>query len=220
MIKIAIADDHTLFKAGIIELIQAQPDMQLLFEAPNGNAFIDNISPLALPHVALVDLEMPGMNGMELTIYLRNNFPSIKVIVVSAYNYERYIAKLIESGASAFLSKTVNSTTLFEAIRHTWQYGFYMTEGVFKAMQKTGPLQKTYNTINHIPIELTAREKEVLLLICQELTNQEIADRFSVSVRTIEGHRNNLLLKTGCRNTAGLVMFAVQYNLTGLFPGR
>lgn len=218
MIKIAIADDHTLLKAGIIELVQAQPDMQLLFEAENGDAFLECISRHPLPDIALIDLEMPGMNGMALTTYLRDNIPSIKIIVVSAYAYERYITRLIESGASAFLSKTANTNTLFEAIRHTWQYGFYMTENVYKAMQKTGPLQKTYNTVNHIPVELTPREKEVLRLICQEQTNQEIADRFFVSVRTIEGHRNNLLLKTGCRNTAGLVMFAVRYDLTGLLP--
>lgn len=218
MIKIAIADDHTLFKAGITELIKAQNDMQLVFEAQDGKAFIESISTHPMPDIAIIDLEMPGMNGMELATYLRYNFSSIKIIVVSAYNYDRYIAKLIESGASAFLSKAVNTATLFEAIRHTWQYGFYMTEGVFKAMQKAGTLQKTYNTINHIPIELTAREKEVLQLICREFTNQEIADKFSVSVRTIDGHRNNLLLKTGCRNTAGLVMFAIRYGFIELLP--
>jgi DNA-binding NarL/FixJ family response regulator len=218
MIKIAIADDHTLFKAGIIELIKAQDDMHLIFESQDGKAFIESISSHHMPDIAIIDLEMPGMNGMELTTYLRDNFSSIKVIVVSAYNYDRYIAKLIESGASTFLSKAVNTATLFEAIRHTWQYGFYMTEGVFKAMQKAGPLQKTYNTINRIPVELTAREKEVLQLICRELTNQEIADKFSVSVRTIEGHRNNLLLKTGCRNTAGLVMFAIKHGIIEILP--
>lgn len=220
MIKIAIADDHTLFKAGISELIQAQPDMQLLFEAQDGKAFIDSISSHSVPDIALIDLEMPGMNGIELTTYLHNKLSSIKIIVVSAYAYERYISRLIESGASAFLSKTVNSVTLFEAIRQTWQYGFYMTETVFKAMQKAGSSQKTHNTINHIPVELSAREKEVLGLICQEHTNQEIADRLFISARTVEGHRNNLLLKTGCRNTAGLVMFAIRNGLTSLFPDR
>jgi DNA-binding NarL/FixJ family response regulator len=95
-----------------------------------------------------------------------------------------------------------------------------MTESVFKAMQKAGSSQKAHNTINHIPVELSPREKEVLGLICQEHTNQEIADRLFVSVRTIEGHRNNLLLKTGCRNTAGLVMFAIRNGLTSLFPDR
>jgi DNA-binding NarL/FixJ family response regulator len=218
MIKIAIADDHTLFKAGVIELLQGQPDMQLLFETQNGKAFIEYILAEAIPDIALIDLEMPGMNGMELTAYLHNNFPSIKVIIVSAYNYERYIAKLIESGASAFLSKSVTTAILFEAIRHTWQYGFYMTETAFKAMQKTSFSQKAYNTVNHIPVELTAREKEVLQLICRELTNQEIAERFSVSVRTIEGHRNNLLLKTGCRNTAGLVLFAIRHGFIEVLP--
>jgi DNA-binding NarL/FixJ family response regulator len=218
MIKIAIADDHTLFKAGIIELIKAQTDMQLLFEAQHGKEFIECISTYSIPDVALIDLEMPGMNGMELTAYLRDHFPSIKTIAVSAYNYERYITKLIESGASAFLPKTVSTMVLFDAIRHTSQYGFYMTETSFKAIQKAGQQPKTYNTINHIPIELTGREKEVLKLICQELTNQEIADQLFVSVRTIEGHRNNLLLKTGCRNTAGLVMFAIRHGLVELLP--
>ncbi|MDP4265722.1 MAG: response regulator transcription factor [Bacteroidota bacterium] len=218
MIKIAIADDHTLFKAGIIELIQAQPDMQLLFEAQDGAAFIESLSRQPQPDIALIDLEMPGMNGIQLTTYLRDNMPSIKIIVLSAYAQERFVVKMIESGASAFLSKAVNTSALFDAIRQTWQYGFYMTESSFKAMQRAGSLQKTVTTVNHIPVELSQREKEVLKLICLENTNQEIADRLFVSVRTIEGHRNNLLLKTGCKNTAGLVMFAIRHGLADLLP--
>jgi DNA-binding NarL/FixJ family response regulator len=216
MIKIAIADDHTLFKAGIIGLIQAQPDMQLLFEEQDGVAFMERLPMQSLPDIALIDLEMPRMNGIQLTAYLRDQMPSIKIIILSAYNQERFVVKLIESGASAFLPKTVNTHTLFEAIRQTHQYGFYMTEMSFKAMQKAGSMQKTFKTINHIPVELTQREIEVLKLICLENTNQEIADHLFVSIRTIEGHRNNLLLKTGCKNTAGLVMFAVRYGLTDL----
>jgi DNA-binding NarL/FixJ family response regulator len=216
MIKIAISDDHTLFKAGIIQLIHAQPDMQLLFEAQDGADFIERLSMELLPDIALIDLEMPGMNGIQLTAYLHDHTPSVKIIVLSAYGQERFVVKLIESGASAFLSKTASTSTLFEAIRQTYQYGFYMTENSFKAMQKAGSVQKTFSTVNHIPVELTQRETEVLRLICQENTNQEIADSLFVSVRTIEGHRNNLLLKTGCKNTAGLVMFAVRHGLTDL----
>lgn len=218
MIKIAIADDHTLFKAGIIELIRAQPDMQLLFESQDGTAFIERLAMDLLPDIALIDLEMPGMNGMQLTTYLHDHMPSIKIIVLSAYGQERFVVRLIESGASAFLSKTVTTSTLFDAIRQTYQYGFYVTESSFKAMQKAGSLQKTFNTVNRIPVELTQRETEVLRLICLENTNQEIADRLFVSIRTIEGHRNNLLLKTGCKNTAGLVMFAIRHGLADLLP--
>lgn len=213
MIKIAISDDHTLFKAGIIQLIHAEPDMELLFDAQDGTAFIERLSQDNLPDIALIDLEMPGMNGIQLTSYLKDNAPSVRIIILSAYGQERFVIKLIESGASAFLPKTVSTATLFEAIRQTWQYGFYMTENSFKAMQKAGSMQKTFNTVNHIPVELSPRETEVLKLICQENTNQEIADRLFVSVRTIEGHRNNLLLKTGCKNTAGLVLFAVRHGL-------
>jgi DNA-binding NarL/FixJ family response regulator len=218
MIKIAIADDHTLFKEGIIGLIHAQPDMQLLFETKDGATFIECLSEQSLPDIALIDLEMPGMNGIQLTAYLHDHMPSIKIIVLSAYGQERFVVKLIESGASAFLSKAVNTSALFDAIRQTYQYGFYMTESSFKAMQKSGSLQKTFNTVNHIPVELTQRETEVLKLVCLENTNQEIADHLFVSVRTVEGHRNNLLLKTGCKNTAGLVMFAIRHGLADLLP--
>lgn len=213
MIHIAIADDHTLFKAGVVELIRAQTDMCLVFEAQHGNDFIERLGQGPCPDIALIDLEMPGMNGIDLTIYLRDHYPTVKIVVLSAYSQERFVVRLIELGASAFLPKSASTATLFDAIRQTYNHGFFMTEASYKAMQKTDSFPKTLNSVNHIPIELTARETEILQLICKELTNQEIASRLFLSVRTVEGHRNNLLLKTGCKNTAGLVMFAVRHEL-------
>lgn len=218
MINVAIADDHTLFKSGIIELIQSQADMQVLFDAADGNQFIEQLQAGKVVNVALVDLEMPGMNGIELTNYLHTHFPSIKIIVLSAYSQDRFVVKLIESGAAAYLSKNCEPAVLFEAIRQTDTYGFYLTPVAFKAMQHASSVSKQYKNINNIPIELTARELDVLKLLCQEKTNQEIANELFVSVRTVEGHRNNLLLKTGSRNTAGLVLFAVKHGIIDMLP--
>lgn len=213
MIRVAVADDHTLFKSGIIELIQSQPDMEVLFDASNGQEFIENLATNKEIDIAVIDIEMPVMNGFDLTSYLHEKFPTIKVIVLSAYSQERFVVKLIECGAAGFLSKNCDPKELFDAIRQTKDCGFYLTPEAFKVMQRARTISKKYKNINNIPVELTARELEVLKLICREMTNHEIADELSVSVRTIEGHRNNLILKTGSRNTAGLVLFAVRYNI-------
>jgi DNA-binding NarL/FixJ family response regulator len=213
MIRVAVADDHTLFKSGIIELIQSQPDMEVLFDASNGQEFIENLATNKEIDIAVIDIEMPVMNGFDLTSYLHEKFPTIKVIVLSAYSQERFVVKLIECGAAGFLSKNCDPKELFDAIRQTKDCGFYLTPEAFKVMQRARTISKKYKNINNIPVELTARELEVLKLICREMTNHEIGDELSVSVRTIEGHRNNLILKTGSRNTAGLVLFAVRYNI-------
>ncbi len=213
MITVAVADDHTLFKSGIIELIQSQPDMEVLFDASNGKEFIDRLAENKGIDIAVIDIEMPVMNGFDLTDFLHENYPAIKIIVLSAYSQERFVVKLIECGAAGFLSKNCQPKELFDAIRQTNDCGFYLTPDAFKVMQRARTISKNYKNTNNIHIDLTARELEVLKLICKEMTNHEIADELCVSVRTIEGHRNNLILKTGSRNTAGLVLFAVRYNI-------
>jgi DNA-binding NarL/FixJ family response regulator len=138
----------------------------------------------------------------------------MKVIVLSGHARERLIARMIEAGSSGYLVKNCDKEELVTAIYSVGKNGFYINAQVLKAMQVTaGQKGKPLRNSNYIPIELTAREKEVLLRICRELSNAEIAAQLHLSIRTVEGHRNNLLAKTGCRNTAGLVVFAVKYGI-------
>lgn len=213
-IKIAIIDDQTLFRESMALLIQSQKNFDLLYTAASGEDFLSQISAAALPDIALVDMAMAGMNGVELSQLMKKDYPEIKVIILSVYDQERYIYKTITSGASAYLTKTCGKRVFIEAITAVHQTGFYMTPEVLKAIRNADEYaNKSLKTINSMPVELTRREAEILKLICQEYSNQEIAERLFLSIRTVEGHRNNMLLKTGCHNTAGLVSFAIRNHI-------
>ena len=213
-IKIALADDQILFRDGIASLIKNEDDFSLILEADNGIDFLSKISSThELPDILLMDMEMPGMDGMQLNDEIRKKFPSIKVIVLSVHAKERLIARMIQAGASGYLLKNCNKEELLTAVRNVFNNGFYITPDVIKALQSPQANAKGVTNIQSIPIDLSQREIEVLKLICQEFSNAEIAEQLFISVRTVDGHRNNLLAKTGCHNTAGLVLFAVKHHI-------
>lgn len=211
-ILISLVDDQQLFRSGLAGLIRSVPGFCLLSEAENGKVFIDQLEARAdLPHIALIDMEMPVMNGVELNALLQKNYPSIKVIVLSTYNQERFIGKMIEAGACGYLTKNCEITELVTAINSTFKNGFYFNQDTLAAMRNTSSYKSAdINNLSNVPVELTPREKEILIFLCKELSNAEIGEQLFISPRTVEGHRNNLLAKTGCRNTAGLVIFAVK----------
>lgn len=215
MIRIAIADDQQLFRQGLAALINDAAGLELVAEADNGRVLLEQIKALPdPPDVALIDMNMPGLNGVELNEILHKQYPSVKTIVLTVYDQERFITRMIEAGASGYLLKNCDAGELVNAIHTVYKTGFYLNNGTLKAMQNASlHRDRNIRNINNIPIELTAREKEVLQLICGEYTNGEIGERLFISARTVEGHRNNLLAKTGCRNTAGLVIFAVKYGI-------
>jgi DNA-binding NarL/FixJ family response regulator len=214
-IKIAIVDDQQLFRNGVTAIINTVEDFQLLTEAESAPEFLKQLSVApVLPDIVLLDMSLPGINGIELNEILHKNYPSIKVLVVTAYDLQRFIVKMIESGASGFLSKNCDAKELIMAINTITKSGFYFSDMIIKALQAgIGKNSRTLKNINSIPIEFTKREKEILTLICKEYTTEEIATQFFLSVRTVEGHRLNLLAKTGCKNIAGLVIFAIKNEL-------
>mgnify|MGYP003487568029 FL=1 len=214
-ILISLVDDQQLFRSGLAGLIKSVAGFTLLSEAENGKIFIEQLQQSdTLPHIALIDMEMPEMNGVELNAELKKKYPSIKVLVLSTYNQERFIGKMIEAGACGYLTKNCEIDELVTAINTTHNNGFYFNQDTLAAMRKTSQYKSgEIRNISNIAIELTAREKEILVLLCRELSNIEIGERLFISPRTVEGHRNNLLQKTGCRNTAGLVIFAIKNNL-------
>jgi DNA-binding NarL/FixJ family response regulator len=214
-ISIVLVDDQQLFRHGLAGLIQSVPDFELLGEAENGKVMLEKIKTLPnLPDIALVDMHMPEMNGVELNEVLQKEYPSIKVLILSVYDQERFISKMIEAGACGYLTKNCEITELITAIQSTHKTGFYFNNATLQAMRKSAQFKDTdIRNVSNIPIELTSRESEILQLLCLEHTNAEIGEKLYISVRTVEGHRNNLLAKTGCRNTAGLVIFAIKHNL-------
>jgi len=214
-IKISLADDQQLFRSGLAALIKSVPGFILLNEAANGKVFIQQLkSGDQLPDVALIDMHMPEMNGVELNEILQQQYPSVKVLVLSVYDQERFIAKMIEAGACGYLSKNCEIEELIAAVNSAYKNGFYFNLLALKAMRKASQYKAAdLKNISNISIDLTTREKEVLVLLCKEFTTAEIGEQLFISPRTVEGHRNNLLIKTGCRNTAGLVIFAVKNGL-------
>ncbi len=214
-IRVAIADDQHLFRQGLITLFNNAGAFEVVAEAGDGRAFLEAIqAPGAAPDIALIDMDMPGMNGIELNAALQKDFPAVKTIVLSVHSQERFIAKMIDAGASGYLLKNCDVEELFNAIHTVYKSGFYINHHVLQSIRHAAlHRNKPLRNINNIPVELTGREKEILQLICREYSNVEIAQALFLSIRTVEGHRNNLLAKTGCRNTAGMVLFAVRHGI-------
>ncbi len=214
-IKVAITDDQVLFRRGIASIINTFEGISIVLEADNGRMLLDTLQTLeSLPDVVLLDLSMPELNGIETTKILHVSYPSIKIIILSVYGEDRFVTHLMELGVNAYLFKNVEPEEVERAIRTVMDKDFYFNEAFLNAMKNrlTNKRQKILLTEN-IPSTLTAREIEVLKLICKQNTAQEIAEQLFISVRTVDGHRNNLLEKTGVRNSAGLVLFAINHRL-------
>ncbi len=213
-ILIGIIDDMHLFREGVAALINGTPGMKLVFEAHDGTTcltFLDKLT--TRPHILLMDMEMPGMDGMELNEEIHRLYPDIKVIILSIHDKERLIARMIQAGVSGYLVKNCGREELIRAIKTTHSSGFYINAQTLKAIQNTSPRTIQLKNPNGIKIDLSPREIEVLKLICLEHNNVEIGEKLFISPRTVEGHRINMLGKTACRNTAGLVLFAIKHHI-------
>jgi DNA-binding NarL/FixJ family response regulator len=213
MINIAIADDQLLFRKGIISLLNSFNNMQVLAEAENGEELLSLLDEILVPiHIVLLDINMPVLNGIETMKKIRAKYPAIKNIILTIHEEDKYISKLIEEGANAFLAKNTQPDELETAINTVISHDFYFNEKTINAMHQH--MQAKRKKIILEPVDgITSREKEILNLICREFTTPEIAQQLYISERTVDGHRNNLLLKTGCRNAAGLVLFAIKNGL-------
>ncbi|MBX2980893.1 MAG: response regulator transcription factor [Flavobacteriales bacterium] len=208
MIRLALADDQVLFRRGLAMLLGDMADVHIVFECANGEELLTGLRDNAVD-IVLLDLEMPVMNGMEAMKHIREQHPDMKVIVLSMHSEEKFIVHLMELGANGYIVKTAEPDEIENAIRAVATTGYHFSEMVSRVMLH-GLVQKkkvkpTFGDID----PLSEREMDVLRLICQELTTTEIAGKLFLSPRTVEGHRNNILLKTGARNTAGLVVYAI-----------
>jgi DNA-binding NarL/FixJ family response regulator len=213
-IPVFIIDDQNLFRQSLALLIASTEDFTLLGDFESGISFLENIThlPKHQTHVAIVDMDMPGMNGIELNEILHENYPQVKVIILSVHINPSLIAQMIHAKASAYLEKNCDKAELIMAIQSVYKTGFYFNRKVLQAIQdNTRNKNAAQKTLDNVPVKLTNREKQILEFICKEYSNAEIAKAMYLSTRTIEGHRIKLLAKTGCRNTAGLVLFALKY---------
>ena len=214
-ICIGIVDDQKLFRESLATLISTMPNYELVMQAENGVDCLEELKTIsAQPDIILLDLEMPIMDGIELNEQLQKYYPDVKKIILSVFSKERLIARMINAGANGYLIKNCDKEELFLAIHSVYENGFYMNAQVMKALQNSSALiNKGLKNLNNIAIELSVREKEILQYICKEYQNAEIANELFISIRTVEGHRKNLLQKIGCKNTAGLTLFAVKHKI-------
>lgn len=212
-IKIILADDEVLFRKGISFLLSREENLEIIFEASNGSELILFLREAqSLPDIIIMDLKMPSLNGVEATKIILKEFPQIKIIALTSYESKSFVANMIAIGAVSYLVKNASPQELLKTIQEVALKGFYYSDYVLKIIQEN--LLEEKNTKSHMDSNfLTNRELEVLKMICDQNTTVEIAEKLFISPRTVEGHRNNLLLKTESKNSAGLVVFAIQNEL-------
>ncbi|MDR2129917.1 MAG: response regulator transcription factor [Odoribacteraceae bacterium] len=206
--KICIVDDHKLFREGLKLLLSTQGFLREIHEASNGREFIQKLPTIACD-VVLMDIEMPEMNGIDATIQAMKLKPDLKIIVLSMFGDEQYYYKMIDAGAKGFMLKNSGIDKVVTAIRKVSGGESYFSEELLVGLLNNmrGHRQELADTADN---ELSGRELEILYHICLGLSNQEIADKLFISKRTVDKHRANLLSKTGCRNTAALIIYAVK----------
>ena len=215
-IKVAIADDQKLFRKGMGSLISSFDHMELLFEAENGRQLLDLCASEPIkPDVIILDLSMPVLNGLETLKILKEDFPSIRVVILTIHEAENFVLSTIQAGANGYIAKNAEPEEVELAIREVYKNDFHFTMAMLELM-RTGLVKKTQSLVLENENKLTKREQEVLIFICKQHSSSEIAEKMFLSNRTIEGHRNNLLLKTGSRNTAGLVVYALKHKIIDL----
>jgi DNA-binding NarL/FixJ family response regulator len=214
-IRIAIADDQALFRKGMVAVLNSIEGFKVVLEAAHGRELLDSLESIDFPDVFIMDLRMPVLNGIETTERLRQEYPESRIVVVSVHNDFDIIEHLFEKGANAYLDKNTEPEEVEKAIRDVYQHDFYFNEAAKQSLAEAAE-----NASHRIKLyedeKITNREKEVLMMICKEHTNSEIAKFFNLSIRTVEGHRQNLLAKSKSRNTAGLVLFAVKKKILDL----
>lgn len=207
MIQILIADDHQMFREGMRSLINSIDQMQVVGEAASGLETIDFLKE-NVTDIVLLDYNMPDLTGLESIIEIRKQKIDVKIIMLTMHNKREIIRDVLAAGADGYLLKDSSREQLIEAITEVQSGESYFVDDVKDSLKDSYriPFEKKV-------IRLTPREKDVLKLICEELTTQEIADRLFISVNTVETHRKNLISKTGVKNGIGLVKFALTNGL-------
>jgi DNA-binding NarL/FixJ family response regulator len=207
-ISIIIVDDHQLFRNGLRILLNAIPEFEVTGEASNGEEFLKMLKSTSAD-IALMDINMPELDGIEATRKGLRICPSINIIALSMYGEEEYYYKMVDAGVKGFLLKDSDISEVKEAILTVVRGGSYFSqELLYHVIQKIKHREHENKSAN-----LSKREKEILFKICEGLSNQEIAETLFISKRTVDKHRANLLGKTNSKNTASLILFAIRNKL-------
>src|SRR5450755_1973756 len=213
LIRVIIADDHVLYRAGVKNALSSKKNIKVIAEADNGSHLL-NLLKAIQPDVILLDIQMPIMDGIATLPELKKLYPNIKIIMLTMMDDQSMITKLMELGANSYLTKTSDSEIIYEAIKTCYEQEFYFNSLTNKALLNN-LRHKAPNSIKLQQEDATLSDKEitVLRLMCEEKSTREIAEAVDLSPRTIEAIRDKLKIKTGAKSTAGLIMFAVKNKL-------
>src|SRR5258706_6782708 len=212
IIRVSIADDHKIFRKGVILSLRPFTNIKFVLEAENGEEMLKGL-PDTMPDVVLMDLRMPQKDGIETTKAVSKQYPKMYVIVLSMYEDERFVYHLMENGANGYLLKNAEPQEIRRAIMEVYEKGYYLNNFVNRVLLKRSHArQKVIRSLNS-EITLSDKEKDVLRFICMEFTAQELAQNMEISPRTVEAIKDRLMERFGSKNTAGLVFFAVKNNL-------
>ncbi|MCF8230441.1 MAG: response regulator transcription factor [Bacteroidales bacterium] len=205
-----IVDDHEIFRNGLKMVLGKLKYVNIIAEASNGKEFLE-ILPDHDPDIILMDIEMPVMNGIEATEEAMKRNPDLKIIALTMFNDDEYIQSMIDAGVKGFLIKNIKKDILDRALQEVYKGGNYYSQELMQFFTRrltTGEEKSPEEELN-----ITKREKEILQLMAEGMNNKEIADNLFVSERTIIGHKSNLLAKSGCKNTIGLLAYAIKNKL-------
>jgi len=211
-VKVAIADDHKIFRKGVILSLRHYSNLRFVLEAENGQELLNGLA-VAKPDVILMDLRMPVKDGIETTKYISIHYPDIFILVLTMNEDEKFVIHLMENGAHGYLLKSTDPVEIKKAITDVIEKGYYLNNFVNRILLKKSQSRRRYIPSLTNEVVISDKEKEVLHYICLEFTSAEIGEKMGISARTVESIKERLMEKCGSKNTAGLVFFAVKNNL-------
>ena len=208
-IRVLLVEDHTIVRKGLYSLLAAEKDFEIVGEAQNGREAIEKVEVLG-PDIVLMDISMPGLNGLEATRQIKKHFPKVNVLILTMHADEEYVFQILQAGASGYILKQSAFEELVSAIRIVWRGESYLSPTVSKTVidgylkhASSAKADDGYNI-------LTRREGEILQLLAEGSSTREIADTLCISVKTVETHRSHIMEKLNLHNTAELVKYAIR----------
>jgi len=218
-IRIMLVDDHTLVRHGVKALLESQEGFDVVGEAENGREAVIKVREL-IPDVVIMDIAMPVLNGIEATRQIKKEFPAVRVIALSMYTDDDYIYKVLKAGASGYVVKSAPAPELFAAVRSASAGNPFFSPVISRKMMENYLKDDSAKEQSRGQENLTSREREVLQLVAEGNTNNEVAQSLEISVKTVETHRAHIMSKLGLRDVGGLIRYAVKHGMVMLESKR
>ena len=212
-IQVMVVDDHKMFVEGVQAIFSDSSHIQVVKTVHDGNEVMKSIENTPNLDIILLDINLPNINGLELTKLISKKYPAIKILILSMYNNAEYIKEVLKEGASGYVLKNTDHEELLNAIQSVFAGNQFYSQSVTQTMMNSFAKKSQINNTDILQVKISKREKEILSLIIKEHTAQEIANMLFISLHTVETHRSNLMSKLGVRNSAGLVRVALENNL-------